>query len=92
MDALFALLKSVMIYHVHAQSLSPVGLFVTPWTVCSPFGSLYMEFSRQEYFHGLPFPPPGALPNPGIEPHLFQLLHWQTDSLPLHHLRSPMIY
>jgi len=27
-----------------------------------------MEFSRQEYWSGLPFPPPGDLPNPGIEP------------------------
>ncbi|ELR46456.1 hypothetical protein M91_05097, partial [Bos mutus] len=29
---------------------------------------LSMEFSRQEYWSGLPFPPPGDLPNPGIEP------------------------
>ena len=38
-----------------------------------------MGFSRQEYWSGLPFPPPGNLPDPGIEPHL---LHWQADSLP----------
>ena len=31
-------------------------------------GSLFMDFSRQEYCSGLPFPPPGDLPNPGIEP------------------------
>ena len=30
--------------------------------------SLSMEFSRQEYWSGLPFPPPGGLPDPGIEP------------------------
>ena len=36
---------------------------------CSPHqGPLSMEFSRQEYWSGLPFPPPGGLPNPGIEP------------------------
>ena len=36
---------------------------------CSPPGSiLSMEFSRQEYWNGLPFPPPGDLPNPGIKP------------------------
>ena len=33
----------------------------------SPPGSLSMGFSRQEYWSGLPFPPPGALPDPGIE-------------------------
>ena len=37
-----------------------------------------MEFSRQEYWHGLPFPPPGDLPNPGIEPRSPAL---QADSL-----------
>ena len=35
---------------------------------CSPPGSLSMEFSRQEYWSGLPFPSPGDLPHPGIEP------------------------
>ena len=38
-----------------------------------------MGFSRQEYWSGLPFPSPGDLPNPEIEP---CLLHWQEDSLP----------
>ena len=38
-----------------------------------------MGFSRQEYWSGLPFPPPGALPNPGIEPGSPAL---QADSLP----------
>ena len=38
-----------------------------PWTVAHQ-GLLSMEFSRQEYWSGLPFPPPGELPNPGIEP------------------------
>ena len=41
--------------------------FVTPWTV-SRQAPLSMEFSRQEYWCGLPFPPPGDLPNPGIKP------------------------
>ena len=35
---------------------------------CSPPGSSAMEFSRQEHWNGLPFPTPGNLPNPGIEP------------------------
>ena len=36
----------------------------------SPPGSLSLGFSRQEYWSGLPFPPPGDLPDPGIDPHL----------------------
>ena len=43
-----------------------VQLFATPWTVT--YQALpSMGFSRQEYWSGLPFPPPGDLPNPGIE-------------------------
>ena len=48
-------------------SLSCVRLFVTPWTVAHQ-ALLSMGFSRQEYWSELPFPPPGDLPNPGIEP------------------------
>ena len=40
--------------------------FVTPWTVAHQ-ASLSMEFSRQESWSGLPCPPPGDLPNPGIK-------------------------
>ena len=42
-------------------------LFATPWTIACQ-APLSMEFSRQEYWSGLPFPTPGDLPNPGIEP------------------------
>ena len=49
------------------KSLSHVRLFATPWTVAHqalpPRG-----FSRQEYCSGLPFPSPGDLPGPGIQP------------------------
>ena len=38
----------------------------TPWTVAHQV-PLSMEFSRQEYWSGLPFPPPGHLPNPGTK-------------------------
>ena len=48
-------------------SLSRVQLFVTPWTVARQ-RPLSMEFSRQEYWRGLPFLPPGDLPSPGMEP------------------------
>ena len=47
--------------------LSRVRLFVTPWTVAHQ-APLPIEFSRQEYWSGLPFPSPGELPKPGIEP------------------------
>ena len=46
---------------------SCVWLFVTPWTVARQ-APLSIGFSRQEYWSGLPCPPPGNLPGPGIEP------------------------
>ena len=60
------------------QSLSPVQLFTTPW-IKDHQAPLSMEFSRQEYWSGLPFPSPGDLPNPWIEPWYPTL---QTGSLP----------
>ena len=47
--------------------LSRVWLFATLWTVV-PQASLFKSFSRQEYWSGLPCPPPGELPDSGIEP------------------------
>ena len=49
------------------KSLNPVRLFVTPWTVAHQ-APPSMRFPRQEYWSGLPFPPSGDLPDPGIEP------------------------
>ena len=49
------------------KSLSRVRLFATPWTVAYQ-ASPSMGFSRQEYWSGLPFPFPGDLPDPEIEP------------------------
>ena len=46
--------------------LSHVWLFTTPWTIVHR-APPSMEFSRQEDWSGLPFPPPGDLPDPGIE-------------------------
>ena len=46
--------------------LSYVKLSVTPWTVASQT-PLSIGFRRKEYWSGLPFPPPEALPDPGIE-------------------------
>ena len=47
---------------------------------------LFMGFSRQEYWSGLPFPPPGDLPDPGIE---FES-SGQVDSLPLSHREAQL--
>ena len=49
------------------QVLSRVQLLATPWTVTHQ-APLYMGFTSQKYWSGLPFPPPGDLPNPGIKP------------------------
>ena len=46
--------------------LNGIRLFVTPWIVAQ-HTLLSIEVSRQEYWRGLPFPPPGDLPNPGME-------------------------
>ena len=67
---------------MHAKSLSCVWLFVTPWTVAR-LAPLSMGLSRQEYWSGLPFPPPGNLPDPDIKPVSLCLLHRQVGSLPL---------
>ena len=52
---------------VKVKSLSRVRLFETPWTVAHQ-APPSMGFSKQEYWSGLPFPSPGNLPDPGIEP------------------------
>ena len=52
-------------------------LFVTPWTVAC-LAPVFMEFSMEEYWSGLPFPSPGDLPDSGIEPRSPAL---QADSL-----------
>ena len=52
---------------------------------------LSMGFSRQEYWSGLPFPPPRDLPKPGIEPTSLMSLHWQVGSLPLGPYGKPFI-
>ena len=55
---------------------------------CSPPGSSVYEISRQEYWSGLPFPSPGDLHDPGVEP---TFATWQADSLPLGHQRSSSV-
>ena len=60
------------------KSLSRVRLFATRWTVAYQ-APQSMEFSRKEYWSGSPFPSPGDLPKPGIEPGSPAL---QADALP----------
>ena len=58
---------------------------MTPWTIVHQ-APLSVGFSKQEYWSGLPFPSPGDLPDPGIEPVSPAL---QADSLPSEPLRKP---
>ena len=55
--------------------LSHVRLFATPWTVACQ-ALLSMEFSRHEYWNGLPFPTPGILLTQGSNLLLLRLLYW----------------
>ena len=70
------------------KMLSHVHLFATPWIVIHQI-SLSMEFSRQEYWSGLPFPFPRDHPNPGIKPRSPAL---QTDSLLSEPPGKPVLY
>ena len=65
---------------MHAQSLQ-LCLFATLWTVAQQ-APLFMAFSKQQYWSGLPCPPPGDLPDPGLKP-VSPALH--VESLPLFH-------
>ena len=67
------LILSILVFEEHCRPAEPVrvcvrhAVFVTPWTVVHQV-PLSMEFSRQEYWSGMPFPSSGKLPDPGIEP------------------------
>ena len=60
-------LLRVHLHYAAVCSLSHVQFFATPWTIAHQT-PLSMVFPRQEYWSGLPFPSPGDLPDPGIEP------------------------
>ena len=70
------------------KSLSPVQIFVTPWTVAYQ-APPSMGFYGQEYWSGLPFPSPGDLPNSGIEP---RSPAFQADALTSEPPGKPHIY
>ena len=69
---------------------SCIRLFVTLWTVAHQ-APLSIELSRQEYWSGLPCPPPKDLPNPGMESVSPASSALQAYSLPLSHQGSPII-
>ena len=60
------LLYNLLLYLSEMKSLSHVRLFAKPWTIVHQ-SPLSLEFSKQEYWSGLPFPSPGHLPDPGLE-------------------------
>ena len=55
------------VFAMCVQRLSSGQLFAITWTVAQQ-ALLSKGFSQQEYFSGVPFPPPGDLSNPGIKP------------------------
>ena len=63
---LFVCLFVCFLIFVVVWYLSSVQLFAIPWTITHQ-APLSMEFSRQEYWSGMPCPSPGDLPDPGIE-------------------------
>ena len=71
---------------IESVSHSVVSDFFPPTLTVARQAPLSMGFSRQGYWSGLPFPSPGDLPNPDIEPGSSAL---QVDSLPLSHQGSP---
>ena len=75
------------------SGFSRVQLCATPSTVAHQ-APLSMRFPRQEYWRGLPCPPPGDLPDPGMEPTSFNLscIDWQAGSLPLTTWEAPLFH
>ena len=79
------------IYMCMLSCFSHVLLFATLWTVTCQV-PVSMRYSREEYWSGLPCPPPRDLPNPGMEPMSLVCLALQAYSLLLNHQGSPYMY
>ena len=82
--------QTANIHWSEVKSLSRVRLFATPWTVAYQ-ASPSMGFSRQEYWNGLPFPSPGDLLDPGIEPRSLSLEAGALTSKPPDHRKSKRV-
>ena len=80
--------QTILTIKILVVVLSYVQLFVNPWTVAHQ-APLSVEFSRQEYWSGLPFPSPGDPPDPGIKPGSPVL---QADSLLFEPPGKPISY
>ena len=85
---ILAILTGIIKACVHAQLLSHVQLFATLWTVIC-HTPLSIGFSWQEYWSGLPFPPPEDLPDPGIKLKSPVSPALKVNSLLLNHQGSP---
>ena len=72
------------------SGFSCIQLFATLWTVAHQ-ALLFMGFSREEYWSGLPCPSPGDLPDPGIEPASSAAPPLKVDSLPLSRWGNPSV-
>ena len=81
--------SSIQAYVMRAKLLQSCPTLCDPMDCVVCQAPLSMGFSRQEYWSGLPHPPPGDLLDPGIYPCLFCLLHWQVGSSPLASLGKP---
>ena len=82
---IFIKVAPLIVTRACVRACSVVSDSATPWTVACQ-AALSLGFSRQEYWSGLPCPPPGDLPDPGIKPASPAL---QAGSLPLSHPGRP---
>ena len=79
-----------LLTNIQGSTCSVVSDSTAPWTVTRQI-PLSVGFSRQEYWSGLPCPPPGDLPDPGIKTPSSAAPALQADSFPLCHLGNPDI-
>ena len=88
---MFMIAYYIMLYARTLSHFSQVRLFAILWTIALQ-APLSMGFSRQEYRNGLPYPPPGDLPNSGIEPTSSASPALQPDSSPVSHQGRPLCF
>ena len=88
---LYAYVYRVYIACAVLSCFSNIWFFATPWTITHQ-APLSIGLSKQEYWSGLPCPPPGDLPDPGTEVTSPRSLASQVDSLPLAPPVEPSIY
>ena len=85
----WVLFMTLSLTRCYYKSSGVSDFFFTPGTLARQ-APLSMGFFRQEYWSGLPCPPPGDLPSPGIEPVSPVVTTLQANSLPLKHQGSPI--